>query len=760
VPRLLLLVLGPLTVLGALEVGLRLFGFEQPEDLFIPDGAPGIYRTNPAFTRPYFPAHFDLAPLEFRLAARKPAGQFRIFVLGESAARGVPEPGFGLAPLLRAELRAAYPGKMIEVYDLGIVAINSHAVLETARAAAAFAPDLFVVYAGNNEVVGPFGPGSANQSAMPPLAIIRASVWVRRTRVGQLFAALASRVCPPREPQWRGMATFRDRPVAGDDPRLAAVYRNFARNLEDLTAVAHDCGAQVILATVATNLRDCPPFGPRHRPGLSAADLDRWERQFAAGRRAWECGDWAAAGAALEAAAAIDPEEADGQYLLGLVRDHARDWPGARRYLGAALHWDSIRFRPDAEINAAIRSVAAAHANTLHLVDLAQALGADPADGAGPCAGREVFWEHVHLNWAGNRRAAHLLAAAAGPDLFGPPDAPWPDDAACAQAVGYTPFGELRALRGLGPIISNPPFTQQLSYPDDQMRFQRLNEEANAAARAPGAADRARAVVAAGIANDPENAELRLRLAEVEFEGGQPAAALEALDAAARLLPPSAPLQVRRGRTLLALGRRADAQAEDLRAVDTDPYHLPAYTELEAAARQTGDFAAVETVLQRALARNPDSDYLRLALADLWFDQGRRDAAAGAWQAVLRAHPDSAEALQRLVALDRATGQADAALALMAQALDTQPANFSNALALATLYDQRHDPAGVARSLQVAVRAGPAPASVHLYLARLAAQRGRSDEARVELARAQRAADLAGQSELAARIGRQRELAP
>ena len=42
-----------------------------------------------------------------------------------------------------------------------MAAINSHVVLPIAKDAARYEPDLFVVYLGNNEVIGPFSVGSS-----------------------------------------------------------------------------------------------------------------------------------------------------------------------------------------------------------------------------------------------------------------------------------------------------------------------------------------------------------------------------------------------------------------------------------------------------------------------------------------------------------------------------------------------------------------------------------------------------------------------
>ena len=248
-PRLLVAVAAPILFFCALEGALRLAGYGKPTELFIPDVKPGFYRTNPNFTAPFIPPSFGIQPLNFRIRRHKAPGSVRVFVLGESAAQGMPEPDFGFAAQLGAQLRARYPGKALEVVNLGITAINSHVVYRAARQAADFEPDLLVIYMGNNEVVGPYGPGCAYLSASPPLWFIRASVLVRGTRTGQLLADLLGRLVPSgsRARDWRGMETFSDDSVRGEDPRLEAVYRNFSTNLQDIVALAGRAGIKTVL---------------------------------------------------------------------------------------------------------------------------------------------------------------------------------------------------------------------------------------------------------------------------------------------------------------------------------------------------------------------------------------------------------------------------------------------------------------------------------------------------------------------------------
>ena len=95
----------PVLLLLVLEGGLRVAGYGRAAGFLIPDDQSGYYRTNPEFVSLFMPESFDLRPLNFRVALRKPAGTVRIVLLGESAAQGVPAPPFALAPQLRAQFQ-------------------------------------------------------------------------------------------------------------------------------------------------------------------------------------------------------------------------------------------------------------------------------------------------------------------------------------------------------------------------------------------------------------------------------------------------------------------------------------------------------------------------------------------------------------------------------------------------------------------------------------------------------------------------------
>src|SRR5208337_2780763 len=264
-PRIATSVLVPLLLLGIAEGALRLFGVGFPTDLTVPCTVQGraSFCYNLFFPAPFFPPGMIKTPQAYAIPAEKPQGTYRIFVLGESAAMGDPDPAYGFSRYLEVMLRERFPAMKFEVVNTGSVAINSHVLLPIAKGLANERPDLFILYSGNNEVVGPYGPGTALTSSGMSLPVIRSSIFLRSTRLGQLLTKLGTQ-----KREWGGMEMFLDRQVAARSPLMQHVYKNFESNLRDTIAIARNSGARVIVATIATNLKDCAPFASLHRDGL------------------------------------------------------------------------------------------------------------------------------------------------------------------------------------------------------------------------------------------------------------------------------------------------------------------------------------------------------------------------------------------------------------------------------------------------------------------------------------------------------------
>ena len=228
------------------------------------------------------------------MKAIKPPGSIRIFIFGESAALGDPQPHYGAGRYLEALLHARYPETSFEVVNTAMTAINSHVILPIARECAAHEGDLWIIYMGNNEMVGPFGAATVFGQKAPPLGLVRMNLAIQRTRLGQLLLALSHKLHNSDAATWHGMEMFLENKIPPDDPRKEVVYHSYARNLDDILNAGMDAGAKVILRLVAVNLKDCPPFASLPDTELAPADRLSFDSLRGAGEAALERHDWPA----------------------------------------------------------------------------------------------------------------------------------------------------------------------------------------------------------------------------------------------------------------------------------------------------------------------------------------------------------------------------------------------------------------------------------------------------------------------------------
>jgi len=223
----------------------------------------------------------------FVFPSEKGRNDYRIFILGGSAAQGTPNGAYSFGRMLEVMLRKTYPEVGFEVITVAMPAINSHVVYQTANDCLEYDPDLFVIYMGNNEVVGPYGAGTVFSPLAEHLGLIRGCVFIKSSRLGQLIAGLIERIKNRGETRsWRGLEMFLEQHVCRDDKALARVYRHFRANLEDIVAGAVRRQVPVVLCTAGSNLRDCPPFASQHSRTLTDDDKKKFEKSFALGKQA------------------------------------------------------------------------------------------------------------------------------------------------------------------------------------------------------------------------------------------------------------------------------------------------------------------------------------------------------------------------------------------------------------------------------------------------------------------------------------------
>ena len=106
----------PLLIIGGLELGLRLSGYGYPTSYFLKTKIDGkdYYVPNYRFGYRFFPPALARTPVSLRMAVKKPAHTYRIFVFGESAAMGDPDPSFGAWRYLQSCCATAFPEPILK----------------------------------------------------------------------------------------------------------------------------------------------------------------------------------------------------------------------------------------------------------------------------------------------------------------------------------------------------------------------------------------------------------------------------------------------------------------------------------------------------------------------------------------------------------------------------------------------------------------------------------------------------------------------
>jgi tetratricopeptide (TPR) repeat protein len=242
--------------------------------------------------------------------------------------------------------------------------------------------------------------------------------------------------------------------------------------LRDIVAVARRSGAQVLISTVATNLKDCAPFASLHREGLREDELHSWESLVQRGADLENAGSYAEALKLYLSAADIDPQYADLQFRVARCLWALGDFAGAKERFVRAQDLDTLRFRADSRLNDVIRGLAG-YGPAVSVVDAAAVfVGESPHN----VPGNELFYEHVHMN----PRGTYLLARA----YFGQLDGMLPtelrrgavssdvsSEEECERLLAFTPYDRLRVAGLVLAKLERPPFTNQLNHSEEVLRM-------------------------------------------------------------------------------------------------------------------------------------------------------------------------------------------------------------------------------------------------------------------------------------------------
>ena len=424
--RVALIVLGLLVggaAVVAVELVLRLAGVGADRARYDPFA--GFSRTLPMFepaTRADGTAVFRTArarrvrsPQEF--LADKPANGFRVFVVGESSAAGVPyDVGHAFSAFLQMRLQAELPSLFVEVVNAAVPGYGTRRMLPIVEDIARHQADLLILYAGHNEFEEP--RYYAHLVNMDPRlfrlweALAATRLYALAARLPLLGVDLAP--TPPRfdfETLDNPLQMFavRSKHMDGEYPsprERAWAELHYRFNVDTMTTTMQQAGARVMLVTIGQNFADWAPGGAAHRAGLDAQQEAAWDAALAAGDRlaATDCG---AALAAYERALAIDAEHAGLQFRIADCARRNGQVGEARERYRLASDLDRMPHGAPTSFNDVLAEIAKERGTLF--VDAAAMLEQASVDGL---VGDNFFVDLVHPNLAANERIAAAIAAA------------------------------------------------------------------------------------------------------------------------------------------------------------------------------------------------------------------------------------------------------------------------------------------------------------------------------------------------------------
>jgi tetratricopeptide (TPR) repeat protein len=714
----------PILLLAGIEFALRAAGYGYPTAFFLPwtVGGKKVFVGNEKFGWRFFPRQLARRPLPVTVNEEKLPGTFRIFVFGESAAMGDPEPAFGFSRVLEVLLRERFPGARFDVINVAFTAINSHVILPLARECARHQGDLWIVYMGNNEVMGPFGAGTVFSAQSPPLPVIRASLALKRLKLGQWTDQTMDRFFAPalRTQSWAGMEMFLDQQIRRDDPRLHRVYDHFRTNLEDIIQAGVRSGAKVVVSTVASNLRDCAPLASLHAADLSESQISEWDGLYREANALTRSGQVTKAIDRYLVAERIDGTHAELQFRLGHTYQTLTNRGEARRRFELARDLDTLRFRADSRINSLIKEVTVRREEGgVYWLDATEALAQESAEGL---PGAEFFFDHVHLTFEGNYRLARALAETTlhvlPAEISRNDKGSWASSERCARRLAWTDWSVYAMYETMLRRLSSAPFTNQFNHAARRDTFLAKLAALRSGAEA-SALRAASAVFTEALSNSPQDPMLREHFAKLLHARGDFDGALAEFRRVIELWPHYAAGYYNAGSVLRAQGKATEAAQFFHQALRANPDYAEAHYGLGLLAMSEGGISEATRSFSKAIQLRPGLWEAHLNLALALEKQGDPVRAVSSYAETLRLNPNSDLAHLRLG--DLLARQGD---------LMTAMQHFSDAA--------RAQPHTVLTEFNRLVQTNPQDALAHFKLANALAALGRAKEAMESLRQAVR----------------------
>ena len=400
------------------------------------------------------------------------------------------------------------------------------------------------------------------------------------------------------------------------------------------------------------------------------------------------------------------------------------------------LNWrvtyDALDFRSDTRINLAIQDAAARHAGqNVHLLDAARIFAQNSPAGI---PGLELFYEHVHMNFAGNYLLALNFAEQAEkilPDSITARDkGNWASAELCDDRLAVTVWDRQGIWQHILSMIILPPFTGQFNH-DAMLKIYEAKLAEAKSAMSTQTLGQVRQIYERALALAPDDSFLHLNFVAFLEKAGYLTHAIIEAKRCCELIPQSpdifyhtATLLVRAGKTTEAIDyfsralalRSDDAEAMNemgeilvnrqesneavgwfKRAIRVNPNYAEAYLNLGFLQQDQGQIAAAMASYQMAAGLEPEgaADYFNRA--NIAANSYQWDRAINCLRAAVQTKPDFWQARYQLGIQLAAKGEIEEAQKQFSEAIHYRPdfiqahADLGTALATQGKFDQALD---------------------------------------------------------------------
>lgn len=356
--------------------------------------------------------------LQQNLSLRKPPGQYRIFVYGESTIHGA-----GYAPAsspvkwLEAYLRDFLPDRDLKVVNFGRLGEESDFIAQSFLDTLQYRPDLAIFYMGHNTFYADNRADFVREREARFINRLRRFLRKSRLVCTLVRESIKFKI---RRHAARGVdvmggaeiETYGD-PLKEGDERITVpgspVYLEniafFRANVEKILRSGAKSSVPLLFMKPVCNLKDYPPDHSLHLKALTDAELERWSKLYENGKTAVANHDEPSAIGFFEEALTIDPTYADLNFRLGQLYFQQGEIDRAREAFENARDHDTVVRRAPKDILEALAGLTSRDSSPYFLTEkdlLSRAPGA--------ILGWPLIEDNVHFSIEGQALVGRALA--------------------------------------------------------------------------------------------------------------------------------------------------------------------------------------------------------------------------------------------------------------------------------------------------------------------------------------------------------------